>query len=189
MPGPSDPPEAPRKRSKEGHFLSQQDKAVLDAGPDPYASLDEQRRSEMKEERRAHQKRYYQVLAQAKERARAALTDLWWLTSTLEDDFAREVFMHEVRPGVGSLEFVVFEAVGHLGWERVPEDIGGKGEFFAERLTKAVASALSTRERRVRVEIVLPGVEGPLASATPVPARSGARHGRRGRGQTSEKKA
>lgn len=188
MPGPSDPPEAPRKRSKEGHFLSQQDKAILDAGPDPYASMDEQRRSEMKEERRSHQKRYYQVLAQAKERARAALTDLWWLTSTLEDDFARDVFMREARPGVGSLEFVVFEAVGHLGWERVPEDIGGKGEFFAERITRAVESALSTPARRVRVQIVLQGVEGPLASATPVAARSGARHGRRRQARGSGRK-
>lgn len=175
----------PRRQSKENHFLSQADKTVLDAGADPYASLDEQRRSEKKVERERHQKRYWQVVAQTAARSSAALTDLWWLASTLDKDFVKKVFMREVRPRVTALEILLFQVVGRIGWEPVPGEAGGVGEHYSERLASAMSAALSSPERRVRVVIMLEGVEGPLSHAQPLAQREERR--KRSRSREPEK--
>lgn len=163
-------PSKKRPRTKGGHFLSPRDKEILDQGPDPYAKLDAQRRSEKKEERRRHQVRYSQVRAQARERAIAALSDLWWLAGTMPDDFSEEVFMAAATKDVSWLERLLHEAALKVAWVPVPASLGGRGEFFALRLITALEAGLAPVDPegpRPRVRIELHSLNNPLSHEAP----------------------
>jgi hypothetical protein len=171
---------------KDGHFLSLRDRQVLDAGPDPYATLDEQRRYEKRDERRAHQFRYSHVRADALARGHAALEDLWWLCGTMDAEFVRDLLLVAARPGVTWFEQFVHEAIGKAGATPVPASLGGHDEPFVQRILTVAESALAPADAtapRPRITLTYEAVASPhpLAGARPIGAGRGQRRARKKR--------